>query len=82
MREISSREYANEVEDVICGHLERAVGSAWNEIAKAYGIPNSAETVENVMASFACGIGPAVRDSLIETFEFWGMDVRSDGRDY
>ena len=81
-RVIGSKEYAIEIEDVICDALEDAVVSAWREIAGKYGIADAEKNEDNVRYGFADGIMPTVRDSVIETFEFWGLDVEPDGKDW
>ena len=81
MRVISDSEYMENVEDTICMVLEDAVKAAWLTVADEYGIPNAIENVDNVRYSFVDGILPSVKDSVIETFEYWGLDVRPGGKE-
>ena len=82
MREISSKEYALNIEDAICDKLYVAVRDAWHEIATAYGIEYGQWNPDAVAASFVCGFGVTVRDSVIELFEECGMDVVPDEKEW
>ena len=79
MREISSKEYAELVDDVVTDELEQAVSN----IARRVGLNTKTYVnVNDVVGGFWFGPMATVRDQVIELLELNGMDVRSDGRDY
>ena len=84
MREISSKEYAEMVEDTIFGSLEDALRDAFDFIMKTYGMEYAERQVkaENMVTAFYWGFGDTWRDQAIELFEMYGMDVKPDGRDF
>lgn len=86
MRAISSKEYAEVVEDTICGRLEDAVGYSFEFIFRELGIaPDYDERqvlLQSAMDSFQCDIEATWRDQMIELFESYGLDVESDGREW
>ena len=87
MREISSREYAEMVEDTITNGIENAICSAFDFIAREYGfMPDYYEREKTAFRIcdelWACGALSAIRDETIAQFEKHGMDVTSDGRDF
>ena len=79
MREISSKEYAELVDDVVTGELEQAV----RNIARRVGLNTESYMIVNdVVGGFWDGPMATVRDQVIELLELNGLDVRSDGREY
>ena len=86
MREISSEEYAEYVEDVICTSLEDALMGAFEYIAKHFGcIEDYDERItasRNMSWAFQEGCEATWRDQAIELFELYGLDVRPDEREW
>ena len=86
MREIDSKEYANEVEDVICNSLEDALFGAFDYITRHMGCIEDYDErqvkAQQMVAAFMCGPEATWRDQTIELFEMYGMDVVSDGTEW
>lgn len=86
MRVISSKEYAEWVEDVICNSLEDALMGAFEYITKHFGCIEDYDersiASNNMACAFQFGCEATWRDQAIELFEMYGMDVKSDGRDF
>ena len=81
---ISSKEYANQVEDVICGYLLDAVYNAANEINADF---NNMTGVNLVYGAFeeegyASSYLPEMRDLAIAWMEAMGFDLQSDGSNF
>jgi len=79
MREISSKQYAEMVDDVVTGELEQAVRNITRRVGlnvKCY------MNVNDVVGAFWFGPMATVRDQVIELMELNGLDVTSDGRDF
>lgn len=85
-RQISSKEYAEMVEDVISDSIEDALRGAFDYITRKLGcIPDYDErqvAAENMIGAFQMGCGATWRDQAIELFEMNGMDVTSDGSEF
>ena len=84
MSEISSKEYAEVVEDTITNNIEGAICSSFEFLAREYGfIPDYYERERIAFKIcdelWACGALSAIRDEVIAQFEKHGMDVESDG---
>lgn len=87
MRTISSKKYANNVEDIVCDALSDAIQSAYCYLARELGfMPDYDErerhAIEIFDALYEDGTLAEMRDKVIELFEEHGMDVRPDGREW
>ena len=87
MRAVSSREYAEMVEDTITEGIEDSVRRAFDFIAREYGfLPDYYErekvAFEICDELWACGAMAGFRDAVIVQFEKHGMDVASDGTSF
>ena len=86
MRTISSKEYAREIEDTICGCLEDALKRAFDYITKSLGcIEDYYERdmrANDMIDAFQMGAQATWRDQAIELFERYGMDVKPDGKEW
>ena len=86
MRIISSKKYAEVVEDTICECLENAIEDAFDIIAKELGCIADYDERQSaaigMVNAFQYGMEATWRDQTIELFELYGIDVRPDGEDY
>ena len=86
MREISSKRYAMEVEDIICESLENALMSAFDLITKNLGCIEDYDERQlralDMVIAFQYGPEATWRDQVIWLFEEYGMDVCPDGKDW
>lgn len=83
MREISSREYAEEVSDRIEDALDDALIRVYNELADDYGFRNIDEMCVFDMYFYGdANYAGQMRDLAIELFEECGMDVRPDDKEW
>ena len=86
MREISSKEYTLMVEDIICDSLVDALRGAFDYIARHLGCIEDYDerqiAAEKMVCAFQEGCEATWRDQAIELFEMYGMDVRSDGKEW
>lgn len=81
MREISSKEYALNVDDVVWGCLKDGLLHAYGLLADMYGFEGE-YPIESVGDAFDMGIAATWRDQAIELFEMYGLDVRPDGKEW
>ena len=86
MREISSREYALNVSDVVSDSIEDALMGAFELITRKMGCiadydERQVKSAE-MIAAFQMGIGATWRDQAIELFEHYGLDVKPDGKEW
>lgn len=79
MRKISGKEYAEFVDDVITGCLEKAVDDSARQIARHFGLEIK---VDNAVSGFWFGPMATVRDQIVELFEMNGMDIKPDNYDW
>lgn len=86
MREISSKEYAEVVEDTTSDLLEAALGAAFMYVMKklkCFADESELQAAkDDMIAAFQMGCGATWRDQAIELFELYGLDVRPDGKDW
>jgi hypothetical protein len=84
MREISSKEFANMVEDKITNDIEARLYVTYNALAETFGFPRIVGELaeERFSELFADGYAAEMRDIAIRFFEEFGMPVKSDGRDF
>ena len=86
MRKISSKQYAEMVEDVISNSIEDALRGAFDYITRHLGCIEGYDerqvAAERMIGTFQMGCGATWRDQAIKLFELNGMDVKSDGRDF
>ena len=81
MKEISSKEYASLVEDVVWGCLKDGLLHAYELLAEIHGFDGEYPT-ESIEDAFDMGIAATWRDQAIELFEMYGLDVRPDGKEW
>ena len=79
MREISSKEYALNVEDVVWGALADGLLHAYELLSDIHGFDPRTGDVET---AFDMGIAATWRDQAIELFEQYGLDVQPDGKEW
>lgn len=86
MREIDSKQYALDVEDVICGSLEDALRGAFDYITRHLDCiveyDERQVMAERMVSAFQMGCEATWRDQAIELFEMYGLDVRPDGKEW
>ena len=86
MREISSKRYAELVEDTITDSLKDALLGAFDYITRHLDCiadyDERSVRGQEMLEAFQMGIESTWRDQAIELFEHYGMDVTSDGRDF
>lgn len=86
MRTISSKEYAQMVEDTICNSLADALQSAFDYITRHLGCIEDYDerqiAAEKMVCAFQEGCEATWRDQAIELFEMYGMDVVPDGKEW
>lgn len=79
MREISSKTYAEEVEDVIWNSLKDALVGAFDYITRHMGCIEDYDErqvkAQQMAEAFDAGIAATWRDQAIELFEMYGMDI-------
>lgn len=79
MNEISSKEYANIVEDAIVNDVEITLANILFGLSQRYHFKPDLEAFHN---GYQEGIAAEVRDLAIQLFEEVGLNVRSDGRSF
>lgn len=79
MREISSKEYALNVDDVIWGSLKDCLANTLDLLADIHGFT---PRTDEMMTAFDMGFAATWRDQAIELFEMYGLDVRPDGKEW
>lgn len=84
MRVISSKEYARNVDDVICESLSNALYSAFDEIMCEYGMGYDERQVNAMKMLVAADFGliSKWRDQVVELFEQYGMNIRPDEKEW
>lgn len=87
MRVISSKEYAEMVEDTICLNIEDAIEVAYGYLARSYDFCDDYYERERRALAISeelreSGAIARIRDEAIKLFEKYGMDIRPDGKDF
>lgn len=80
MREISSKEFAQEIEDEIMFSVADTLHPVFNRLAERYGFEKVGyERFSDKL--YDCHYGE-LRDYIIEWFEACGMDIRPDDEEW
>ncbi len=80
MREISSKEYTEQVGDLIEGAICDSLFNIYNRLAGKYGFEKA--TFDEFWSYYCDGHIGDLRDNAIELFEELGMDIRPDGKEW